>query len=969
MYVGQEIRDFIDIIRDRALIEEVVGAQVKLRGGSRPTGICPFHNESGASFTVYPEQNRWKCFGCGKGGSVFDFVMLTDGVEFWEAACRLGERFGVPVPELSKKDAAEVKKQQSVTGLLGQYAVKSHELLMRRPEALAYLKSRGITEESIKEYQIGYGAKLSAKHEIRLLAIDAGLISVNDGREYELMKGRITFPIIRNGRVVNMTGRLLPDPEKPDLKAPKYLSLANKGSTPLRPMNSHRLREKEVHLVEGAIDCILLEQAGYPASATVSAHFDIKWLPYCGKDTNFFLCYDADPNQAGQTANEKIGRILFDSRRPVSVVEFPLGDDPASYVQANGGEAFKTLRSKAKSYISYMIGRLPAEDQSSADLERNLRSIYELLQIIDRGIRGRFIKELGLKCKITQGDLRHGFAAYQRENAQQVPEALPNQFTEAMAAAADDGRPVIYADDEDLLKVTQQCWDAVIAANASMQYFKQGGVPVRLKADDNGALTAQRWNVDIARHELVEIVNWRRTIHAKSGEFDVVATPRDVVFKNMMTEKEIPLPILSRITEVPVFAPDGSLQTEPGYHEASKTFYVPPAGLVIPEVNQDPDERDMVKAMELFEDVVCDFPFVDNADRAHAFALWLLPFVRDMIPGPTPLHLIEAPSPGSGKGLLMNALVIPAVGTHVGSVTQASDEDEWRKRLTAVIMKGQQVVMLDNITRMLDSGTLASALTQIIWEDRLLGRNESVDIPVRCIWVCTANNPVMSTEIARRCIRIRIDPKQDMPWRREQFRHADLNSYVAEHRGDIIWAALTICRGWVVRGMRPYSGKVLGSYEQWSRVLGGIAELCNLGGKDGFLGNLLDLYEQADLEGQMWRQFVHAWWEKFQDQVVSASDLFEIAKEGDLFNFGKTSEHSQRISFGRKLGQQRDRVIGDFRVLKAGEKNRAIQWVLQKVGADGTPIVLPVSGSLEEQFTPVVPEEEEDFEWEEDGLS
>jgi len=944
--VSQNVRDFIENIRDRASIEEVVGKVVRLSSGSRPIGLCPFHSEDGPSFTVYPEQGRFRCFGCGVGGSVFDFVMLQEGVDFWEAAVRLGDRYGIPLPEYSAKDQAVVAKESEVREILGRFVVASHQKLLKCPEALEYLHSRGITDESIREYQLGLGVGISskAKHpDVRSKAVEAGLISVKDGREFELMKGRLICPIIRNGRVVQITGRLMPDAEgeRGKRKSPKYLGLADKGFTPKQPLNSHRLREKHVALVEGYIDCILLEQEGIAASATTGTVFKDEWLRYCGKDTRFSLCYDTDANQAGQQANEKIGQVFFDAGRAVEVLELPMGHDPASYVLANGGDAFRSELAQAKQYISYWIHRQPASS-TAHDVERILQSAYGMLARLDKGIRGRYVAELAAYFKLTRGDVRDGLSDYLKRPANiehstsnvERGESAGGDGHQVGEVADDDGRPVVYADNEDLDVTTLQVVEAVKSKNSECPiYFRQGGVPIRLRLDDNGATTAQRWTLDIARHELVQIISWRRTVHKKGGgSFDVVATPKDVQIRNFLSTKDMPLPILSRITDVPVFAPDGSLQTEPGYHAASRTYYVPAAGLEIPPVPDSPTPMDMKKAIDTFDDVVCDFPFVAAADKAHAFCLWLLAFVRDMIPGSTPMHLIEAPSPGSGKGLLMDALVLPSVGSHVGSVTQATDEDEWRKRLTSVIIKGQQVVMIDNVTRMLDSGTLASALTQLVWEDRILGRSESVDVPVRCIWVCTANNPAMSTEIARRCIRVRIDPKRDQPWNRSGFRHVDLRTYVLSCRAEMIWAALTIVRGWIAAGMKPYSGKVLGSFEQWTRVLGGI---CEHVGIEGFLGNLLELYEQADVEGQQWRAFVEQWWEAFRDRQIGVSELFEIAEKSDLFNFGKVSDHSKKISFGRKLGAQRDRVIGDFQVLQSPQKKaRAVQWMLKRVSGD-----------------------------------
>jgi len=326
---------------------------------------------------------------------------------------------------------------------------------------------------------------------------------------------------------------------------------------------------------------------------------------------------------------------------------------------------------------------------------------------------------------------------------------------------------------------------------------------------------------------------------------------------------------------------------------------------------------------------------VDDADKAHAVGLALLPYARELIEGATPNHLIEGPCPGVGKGLLADAVLRPATGRNIGILTQAKNDDEWRKRLTACFRESRPVMLLDNVTYPLDSGVLAAALTAQTWDDRLLGKNETGSFPVRCVWVTTATNPTLSTEIARRSIRIRLDPKQDRPWLREGFNHPNLGEWVDEHRGELVWAALTLIQAWLVAGRPASTHKPLGSYESWSFVIGGILEHAGI---PGFLGNLLEFYERADLEGAAWREFVQRWWEEFQDQPVGTAELYPLAEEIDGIPLGRGKEEkAKKTALGKQLAKQRDRVIGDYRVTPAGEKQRASQWQLSCVGKNRNP--------------------------------
>jgi putative DNA primase/helicase len=162
-------------------------------------------------------------------------------------------------------------------------------------------------------------------------------------------------------------------------------------------------------------------------------------------------------------------------------------------------------------------------------------------------------------------------------------------------------------------------------------------------------------------------------------------------------------------------------------------------------------------------------------------------------------------------------------------IPPATSGEETRKRLTAALSEGGSVILLDNYRTMLDSAELAAALTARVWKDRILGRTEMVTLPIRCAWVCTANNPVLSTEIARRSIRIRIDPVDERPWQRDQFKHPDLAAWATDHRAELIWAVLIMVNEWLALGKPLSKCKRLGSfgnYPIWLRL--GIAHSLRL---------------------------------------------------------------------------------------------------------------------------------------------
>ena len=498
-------------------------------------------------------------------------------------------------------------------------------------------------------------------------------------------------------------------------------------------------------------------------------------------------------------------------------------------------------------------------------------------------------------------------------------------------------RPEINANNQDLADITDHAWVAIKKENKSPRYFRYGGYLCRLELDDEGHLQIGLLTETRLRYVLARIIFWYT--EDKYGKHPA-KPPMDVV-RNLLATPNPPLPVLTRLTEVPVFAPDGTLATSPGYHEAARVYYSPADGLTIRPVPSNPTPANIKRALSLiFDDLFVDFPFVGPADRAHALALFLSPYTRDLIHGPTPNHLLESPMPGSGKDLLVEVGLRPAFGPDaLGILAQATDEEEWRRRITACLRGANPAILIGNVTTTLDSGVLAAALTARTWADRLLRTNDLIKLPVRVIWATTANNPRVSSEIARRSIRIRIDPKVDRPWERTKFKHRDLRKWADDHRGDLIWAGLVLIQAWVAAGKPFWRKKSLGSYEHWTAVMGGILDVA---GVKGFLDNLHEFYEATvSMSAIAWSVFVEMWWERYGSEDVPAADLVPLALESGVELSGGT-EKAQKVSLGMQLGRKRDTVMGDFRLVQVERRRGSAIWRLEHLtergacGASGT---------------------------------
>lgn len=517
-----------------------------------------------------------------------------------------------------------------------------------------------------------------------------------------------------------------------------------------------------------------------------------------------------------------------------------------------------------------------------------------------------------------------------------TPDDLIALFADAEPAPAARTLPTLDADERHLPRIVPLAWDALSAANDPPRLFSFGGLLTRLRRDANDLPQTEPLTEDRLRYELARAANWEAA--RKGGA--LLTSPPTIVVRDMLADPKPPLPPLDAIVAAPSFATDGSVQTEPGYHPASRAYYAPAAGFAVPAVPDEPTGRDLDRARDLIADeLLGDFPFTGDAERAHAIGLLILPFVRALIAGPTPLHLIEKPTAGTGATLLADMLLYPATGMELAALTEGKDEDEWRKRITARLRMAPVAVLIDNLRQRLETISLASALTATYWEDRLLGTSDTARFPVRCAWIATGNNPSLSSEIARRTIRIRLDARADRPWLRTNFRYPDLRDWARGKRGELARAALTLGRAWLADGkpIAPDAPK-LGMYESWSRVIGGILGTAGL---PGFLANLAEFYDRTDTEGSAIRQFIAAWWGTFSVRPAGVAELFRlVAGDAIDLDLGDRSERSQRIRLGLLLGDLRDRHYrlpdgAMVRVVGTGALHRAQQWQLVPAADNG----------------------------------
>lgn len=478
--------------------------------------------------------------------------------------------------------------------------------------------------------------------------------------------------------------------------------------------------------------------------------------------------------------------------------------------------------------------------------------------------------------------------------------------------------PKISAVSRDAPRISRAAWAALQNSNTPARLFNFGGGPARVGKDADGSVCVQHLDEKKFRHELSRSAQWFRRRENGDSVTDSPAMPSRDIVQDMLAAPEIPLPTLLQIVHSPVFSRDGALRTTPGYDADCKSYYAPAKSFRVPNVHRDPNGAAIEWARRLIcDDLLGDFPFVSAAEKAHAVALALQPFARNIIDGCTPLYVVEKPSPGTGATKMVESLTWMFLGREIESTTEAKDDDEWRKRITSTLKSAPAYFFIDNLSQTLASAHLSSAITVKAWNDRMLGFSRDITVKPHCTWIATGNNPSYSEEMTRRIVRIRLDARIERPYLRplESFRHR-LPEWAKENRPRLVWAALTLIRAWVAAG-KPKGKRSVGMFESWAEVMGGILDVA---GVPGFLGNLDQLYESSNSERAAWSALIGIWWDGHQDKFLKSSQIYPLVVRHDVpLDVGSGTDQSRKIRLGDLVTLHRDQV---FTIEAGGETLR-----------------------------------------------
>jgi DNA primase len=433
------LSDFKETVRQQADIVRVIGDYIQLKkaGGQNFVGLCPFHGEKTPSFSVHATRQFFHCFGCGKSGDVFKFVQEREQISFPEAVRLVAEKMGIPLPRMQYSSESEAEDAGKRGKLIEMHerACRFFEDQLRRPEgaqAREYLASRGLKEETIRTFRIGFAPDSGFTLKDRLKADfseemmrASGLFSFKEGSEgsgvamYSKFRNRIMFPIANeNGKIIAFTGRTLAKDEK---SGPKYL---NSPETPIYSKsrvlyNLDRAKEAVrklgyVIIVEGQMDCIAVYSAGFhnvvASSGTAFTETQVRLLGRFSKD----IVVNFDPDTAGAAATDKSLGMLLEEEFNIRVLRLEAGFDPDLFIRKNGAEAYaKALKGSAK-YFDYLVERaLKLFPTRSPEGKKNAVNFLlpHIHRVPSRIVRDELANDIAQKLNIDTTVLRQEFKA------------------------------------------------------------------------------------------------------------------------------------------------------------------------------------------------------------------------------------------------------------------------------------------------------------------------------------------------------------------------------------------------------------------------------------------------------------------------------------------------------------------------------------------------------------------------------
>jgi putative DNA primase/helicase len=490
-----------------------------------------------------------------------------------------------------------------------------------------------------------------------------------------------------------------------------------------------------------------------------------------------------------------------------------------------------------------------------------------------------------------------------------------------------EGRPRIDIGERDLTRWCKDSWEAIGRVNDPPWLFKWAGQVSELVDDEPHRIGADRLRLILANEVdfgRFKDRGWRPEL------------PPEPLVAALLADPTPPVPILNAIYPYPVVVPPGRLLLPAGYDRETGIYRLSDPqldGLVIP-VDPSPEQIQAARQL-LVDELLGSVDLASDSDHAAALAFQLTFFLRPMLPGAAPGFLFQANERGSGKTRLLGSLASIALGGPPALSKVPGTDDELEKRFVGWLRSGTPLIALDNVTGHFKSDTIAAYLTSPVFQGRSLGSNTNPSFAPTAILALTGNNCSFDEDLTRRFVPINLDPRVERPADRPlaSFRHI-LPSWAIEHRATLVEAFLTVIVA-AIRANRPYSGPVLASFEEWSRLIGRVLDFLEM---PGFLADRRDFEGGANPDAVPWRLLIDLWAERYREQPVSTSQVYELLDKVEDFPLLAGPDDKRKASLGKRIRDRRGRIFGSWRIVALGlGRTNTATWRLESVTRPGAP--------------------------------
>ncbi len=479
--------EFTERVRNTVNIVDLVGGYVGLRKrGQNYTALCPFHTEKTPSFSVSETKQIFKCFGCGVGGDVFAFVQRIENLSFPEAIHHLAERYGVPIPRSDPKATEAASRRARLLELMQDATRFFSDSLTSNAEAQSYLRNRGIDRDTIEGFSLGFASgRNQLLHHLTSAGYTApelelcGLIKKSaSGENFDKFRNRIIFPICNlTGRTIAFGGRVQGD------GVPKYL---NSPETPLYQKGDNlfglsvtkdeiRRRDFAV-LVEGYFDCIIPYQFGVRnIVASLGTALTGNQTRLLGRYTrNVVVSFD--PDTAGSAATLRSIDLFLAQGFHVNILTLPEGEDPDSFIIANGLHAYLDLIKTSSPYLDFLLGYFVSEVKDplspKGKQEITSRILPYLLKVPNRIERAEYLSRIASRIRVAEDLLVQEIRRMAR-HPRDIQAELRAQLPESKPTLAERTLLIAVIEEETRLETLEMLDPALFEGLRSEYVFQQ----------------------------------------------------------------------------------------------------------------------------------------------------------------------------------------------------------------------------------------------------------------------------------------------------------------------------------------------------------------------------------------------------------------------------------------------------------------------------------------------------------------